>query len=518
MTSSPAFSPERADRAQAFFERILKHTKGRYARAPFTLTDWQRDEIIRPLFGTVRFDRQFGEWVRAYRIAWLELGRGNGKSEIMAGIGLLLLVADDEEGAEVYGAASDREQAGLVYRVARRMVELSPVLSRRLRIVESGKRIVDPRADSYYQVIAADAAGNLGENPHGIVFDEVIAQPSRDLWDALRTGMGKRRQPLMVAATTAGNDPASFAAAEHEYCLRVAEDPRLDPARLVFIRNTPAEADPWDERTWYHANPALGDFLALQQLRDEAREARLNPAAENIFRQMRLNQWVQQRTRWIPLETWDAAAGSVDPAELKGRRCFGGLDLASSVDIAALCWDFPWEGEAHKAIWRFWIPAERLRDLDRRTGGRASTWVRRGLLEITPGNVIDYKAILATIDADARSFDVVEIAYDRWGMTQLAQDLDEAGMRVVPFGQGYRDMSPPTKEWERLIYEGRYHHGGNEVMRWMFNNVTVRIDPAGNVKIDKAASGDRVDGCPAAVMALDRALRRTRRGRELVTL
>lgn len=510
MTTTPTsrrFSHEDADRTVAFFERILRHTKGQYARKPFILRPWQRDDIIRPLFGEQVYDPQYETWVRRYRIAWLELGRGNGKSEIMAGLALKLLVADDEEGAEVYGAAADREQAGLVYRVAKRMVELSPLLSRRLRVVDSRKRIVDPKYDSFYQVIAADAAGNLGENPHGIIFDEVLAQPNRDLWDALRTGMGKRRQPLMIAATTAGNDPNSFAASEHAYCEKIAEEPERDPSRFVYMRNAPKDADPWDEQTWYTANPALGDFLSLEQLRAEAREAKMNPRAETAFRQFRLNQWVGAASRWLSLEVWDATAGSVDLEALAGARCYGGLDLASSTDVAALCWNFPQEDGTHKALWRYWIPEDTLPDLDRRTAGRARAWVRRGILQATPGNVIDYRAIQEQIERDAARYRVESIAYDRWGMTQLAQILDDAGLEVVPFGQGFASMSPPTKEWERLILEGRYHHGGNDMTRWMISNVVMRTDPAGNVKIDKQRSAEKVDGAVAAVMALDGALR-----------
>jgi phage terminase large subunit-like protein len=197
----------------------------------------------------------------------------------------------------------------------------------------------------------------------------------------------------------------------------------------------------------------------------------------------------------------------VSEEQLAGRRCHGGLDLASTTDIAALCWDFP-DGEGgHDAVWRFWLPEERLGDLDRRTAGQASVWVRDGYLEVTPGNVIDYGSILQTIDGDAQRFDVVDLAYDRWGATQLAQMLTDAGMVVVQMGQGFASMSPPTKDMERLILEGDYRHGGNPVMRWMMDNVVIRQDPAGNVKIDKARSVEKVDGPVAAVMALDRAIR-----------
>jgi phage terminase large subunit-like protein len=340
-----AYMPARAARVENFFERVLHHTKGRFARAPFLLHDWQADDIIRPIFGTVRFDGQLSEWVRLYNEAWLELGRGDGKSEVLAGIALYLLCGDGEEGAEVYGAAADKDQAALVFNVAKRMVELSPILSHRLVVVDSRKRITDPKTSSVYQVIAADAAGNLGQGPHGIVFDEIIAQPSRDLFDALRTGLGKRDEPLLICATTAGNDPESFAAGEHDAAVAVFEDPAKQPNRYVYIRNTPmrvdlpkgwappaegpaevdgwvvipatadedtVEVDPWAEANWHYANPAIASgFLSLAQLRSEAAAAVADPMKENPFRQFRLNQWVSQATRALPLHVWDETAGMV---------------------------------------------------------------------------------------------------------------------------------------------------------------------------------------------------------------
>src|SRR5437870_8628787 len=247
------FCKQRADHVQAFFAELLFHTKGRFSRLPFILADWQRDDIIRPLFGTVRWDPEIDRYVRLYRIAWIEIARKNGKSELLAGIALYLLCADDEEGAEIYGAAKDRDQARKVFDVAARMVQLSPVLSKRLVVKAHEKRIIDEKTASYYETVAADAKGNLGHNPHGIIFDEILTQPSPDLWNALRTAMGTREQPLLVAATTAGNDPASFAAKEHEFCVRVSEDASVDPTRFVYARNTPSDADPWDESNWHHA-------------------------------------------------------------------------------------------------------------------------------------------------------------------------------------------------------------------------------------------------------------------------
>lgn len=486
------------------------HTKGLYARTPFLLSDWQRDEILVPVFGTVEWSEYMHRWIRQYRIAWLEMARKNGKSELLAGIALVLLAADDEEGAEVYSCARDRDQARAVYDPAERMVTLSPYLSKRFKCYKQTKRIVDERTGSFYEVIAADAAGNLGKNPHGILFDEVLTQPNAELWNALRTAMGTRAQPLLVAATTAGNDPSGFCAAEHAYSESVLHSPKLDRRRFVFMRNTPRDADWLDERHWYSANPALGQFLDIEALRDEAREAQLAPRKQNSFRQFRLNQWVQQATRWLDLDTWDSTAGIVVHERLAGRHCFAGLDLASTTDIAALCYDFPGEDGIHEALWRFWLPEERLPDLISRTGGQAATWERQGFLELTPGNVIDYNYIRTALIEDANRYDIREIAYDRWGMAQLQSELVEEGFTIVPFGQGFRDMSAPTKEWERLLLAGLYRHGGNPVMRWMADNIVVRTDPAGNLKIDKQRSHEKVDGAVAAVMALDRAQRHER--------
>jgi len=489
------------------FSELLRHTKGRWARRPFKLTAWQLGDIVGPLFGDVEYDPAGKAWVRTHRVAWIELARKNGKSELLAGIALVLTVADDEESAEVYGAAVDRDQASIVWAVAERMVQLSPTLSRRLRIYRQAKRIVDQRTASYYQVLAGDALGNLGLNPHGVLFDEVHAQRDRQLWDALRTSMGTRLQPLMVAATTAGNDPAGFAAQEHAYSEQVAADPALDRRRLVYLRNMPADADPWDEANWYHPNPALGDFLSLGALRDEAHEARLAPARENAFRQYRCNQWVRSVVRWLSLDAWDATAGLVDEDALAGRRCYGGLDLANTQDLTALCWAFPGPDGAVQLLWRHWCPEDRLADLDARTGGNASAWARQGYLTLTPGNVLDHAAVLTQVDADAHRFDVVDLAYDRWGMAQLRIDLADAGLAVVDMGQGFASMSPPTKAFERLVLAGQLHHGGNPLVRWQAGHVVTATDAAGNLKPDKARSHEKIDGIVAGVMALDRLTR-----------
>lgn len=502
----------------AIFDSILVHTKGRWARRPFHLAAWQRDEIVVPLLATVRWDVEAGVYVRQYRIAWIELARKNGKSELLAALALILLVADDEESAEVYGAAKDKDQARKVFDVAARMVELSPVLSRRLKINRHTKRIVDERTASYYEVVASDAEGNLGHNPHGVIFDEVLTQPNGDLWDAMRTAMGTRTQPLMIAATTAGSDMGGFCKAEHDYCLRVLDDPALDPTRFVYARNLPMDADPWDEANWLVPNPGLprypGDpeaFLSLQALRDEANEARQNPAKENAFRQYRLNQWVSQTTRWMPMHLWDALpvehVEHVEPEA--GAYAWGGLDLSAVSDLTSLCWLFHDGGEDSpvRLLWRHWIPEAMLPRLDDMTGGQATVWVRQGWLTATEGNVIDYDAVHATIAADCERWAVQALGIDRWNSTATTNWLQSNVRRltVEQVAQGYSGMSGPLKQTMRLVQRGLLDHGGNPLARWCYSAVEVRQDDAENirpVKPDRGRDRHRIDAVVSAAMAL----------------
>lgn len=502
------FDEQRADRVCFFFESMLVHTKGRWARKPFTLTAWQRDDIVRPLFGTVRWDDQYETWVRQFSIGWLELARGNGKSELLAGIALYLTLFDDEESAEVYGAASDREQAAMVFNVAQRMTELSPYLSRQLVVRSTRKTLIHFPTNSAYRIISADAEGNLGQDPHGIVFDEIIAQRNGSLYTALRTGLGKRTQALMVCATTAGNNPQSFAATEHDFMTRVTEDGNLAPGRFVYLRNTPKDVDVWAEANWKWANPALGDFLSIRTLRDEAQEARSDPTKENAFRQFRLNQWVEQITRWMPLHWWDQTAGRVDEAELTGRLCVGGLDLAATTDLAALAWFFPArdDDDTHAVVWRFFMNEDQFRTLNLRMGGVLDPWRRAGWVTVTEGDVIDYEVIHETIEADAESFDVRGLRIDRWNATATVNHLNRVGIENTTVGGSYGAFSPGMKELRRMVRSEAIRHGGNPVARWNLNCVDAKTDPDENVKPvkvkDRAATTNRIDGIVALIYAI----------------
>jgi phage terminase large subunit-like protein len=513
----------RARHVLAFFTELLCHTKGDYARRAFIPAVWERDEVLRPLFGTVEYDPLRRRYLRRYRELYLSTGRKNGKTELIAGIMLYLLVGDGEDAAEVYGLALDKDQAGLAYRAAARMVQLSPILARRLAVARSAQRIADESTASFFAVMAGDAAGALGPNPHGAYIDELLTQPSRELYDALRTGFGARAEPMLILATTADNDPAGFAAGERTWSEQVTEDPELDHARLVVLYAVPKDADWTDESVWKLANPGLGDYLDPRVLRSECSKAMANPAAERAFKQYRLNMQSAQAGKAIDMGRWAACGPAA--LELAGRRCYAGLDLASTIDLASYALDFPDGQGGHDVIWRVFTPEAALPALDRRTGGRASTWAAASLdghddtaglladlppatvLVTTEGDVLDYSAIKIALRADAERYDLAEIAFDRWGATQMASDLIEEGFPLLQVGQGFATMSGPTKELLRLIAAGLYRHGGHPLITWQAGNLITRTDPAGNLKPDKARSTEKIDSMVAGVMALDRAIR-----------
>jgi len=489
--------------AVAFFEKLLHHSKGEWAGQAFTLQPWQRDEVIRPLFGYKREDG-----TRRYRTAYIEVPRKNGKSTMAAGIALYLLFADGEPGAEVYCAAADRDQASIVFDEAKAMVESSPQLS---KLAEVYKRaIVVPSTRSVYRVLSADAFTKHGLNAHGVIFDELHAQPTRDLWDVLTTSTGARRQPLTVAITTAGFDRESICWEQHEYARQILEGIIQDDSFFAYIRAAGQDEDWTDEAVWRAANPSYGVTVKADYLANEARKAELTPAYQNTFRRLHLNQWTQQETRWLDLAKWDLCGTPVDEKLLFGTPCYAGLDLASSSDIASLALVFPAEAgeeERFQMLVRFWIPKESMIERARRDRVPYDAWVRQGLITATEGNVIDYGYIVRDIETLGEQYNVKEIAFDRWGAFQVSQALEGAGFTMVGFGQGFASMSAPTKELLRLVLDGKLAHGGNPVLRWMADNMVVSMDAAGNVKPNKEKSREKIDGMVSLIMALDRAVR-----------
>ena len=486
------------------FINCLKHTKGKWRGQPFALLPWQ-ETVIRDVFGTVKENGY-----RQYNTAYVEIPKKNGKSELAAGVALYMTCGDNEWGAEVYGCASDRQQASIVFDVAVDMVEQCPALKKRIKPVMSVKRLVYKPTNSFYQVLSAEAYTKHGLNVHAVIFDELHSQPNRELFDVMTKGSGDARtQPLFFLITTAGTDRHSVCFEQHQKAEDILQGRKIDPTFYPVIYGASDDADWSSEEVWRKANPSLGHTIDIEKVRNAYLSAKDNPAEENIFRQLRLNQWVKQSTRWMQMEKWDACAFPVDEREMLGWECYGGLDLSSSIDITAFVLVFPPRNDTEKYILLpyFWIPEENMRLRVRRDHVPYDVWEKQGYLQTTEGNVIHYGFIENFIDELGKKFHIKEIAFDRWGAVQMVQNLEGLGFTVVPFGQGFKDMSPPTKRLMELVLEKNVAHGGHPVLRWMMDNIFVRTDPAGNIKPDKEKSTEKIDGAVAAIMGLDRAIR-----------
>jgi phage terminase large subunit-like protein len=492
---------------------MLTHTKGQYARKPFTLDlEWQK-QIILDVFGTVK-----SNGMRQYSTCYVEVPKKNGKTEMAAGIGLGGLVLDGEPGAEVYLAASTRDQASICFRVAAQMVRNSPRLNSMCRIIDSTKTILlkeDP--NSFLKAISADAGTQDGINPSMAIFDELHRQKTVDLWDVLAFGMAVRRQPLLFAITTAGIIGESpICEKQHDYALQVKNGIITDPSYYPVIYNLDQEED-WTkegepERAgkpatgWYKANPSLGHFLPLDKVKEEYQRAASSPAQQNSFRRLRLCQWVGQETRYLPMDDWNACGDPFNLDQFVGKPCYAGLDLSSTQDITAFVMIFEQDGLLYW-VPHFWLPEFDLQKRARRDRVPYDIWAAQGLLHTTPGNQVDYQYVRQTIADLAKIYDIREIGYDRWNATQIVQQLTDDGMTMVPIGQGFQSMSAPTKELLRHVMSRKMRHGGNPILRWMADCLAVKQDPSDSVKpakADRRRTSKRIDGIVAGINAIAR--------------
>ncbi|QSX09547.1 terminase large subunit [Alkalibacter rhizosphaerae] len=503
MLETSYYDKAKADRVVAFIEN-LKHTKGKWAGKKFHLLPWQ-EQIVRDLFGIVG---ESGK--RQFLTAYVEIPKKQGKSELAAAIALYLLYADNEPSAEVYGAACDRSQASIVFDVAKQMVQMTPALLKRSKITAATKRIVNYSNVGFYQVLSAETGTKHGLNVSGLVFDEIHAQPNRKLYDVLTKGSGDaREQPLFFIITTAGNDKNSICYELHAKALDIKAGRKKDHSFYPVVYGL-TEADDWnDEANWYRANPSLGHTISIDRVREAYKNALDNPAEENVFKQLRLNIWTSATVCWIPDHIYNKGDLSIDVASLQGRECYGGLDLSSTSDITALVLVFPprCEDEKYIILPFFWLPEDTLELRCRRDHVLYDVWEMQGYIQTTEGNVIHYGFIEKFIEELGEKYHIKEIAFDRWNATQMVQNLEGMGFTVVPFGQGYKDMSPPSKELYKLLMGGSINHGGHPVLKWMAQNVVMRQDPAGNIKPDKEKSVEKIDGIVASIMALDRCIR-----------
>jgi phage terminase large subunit-like protein len=505
MLPTSHYDPRRADFAVNFIN-MLKHTTGEWYGKPFSLLPWQ-ETIVRDIFGIVDADGY-----RQFRIAYVEIGKKNGKSELAAAISLYLLFADGEAGAEVYSCAADINQASIVFNTARAMVEQCGDLANISKLVPSTKRIVFPHANSFYRVLSSENKSKQGFNVSGLIFDELFAQQTRDLFDTMTKYTGDaRRQPLYFLITTAGRDKTSICYEIHCKALAVRDGEKIDPAFYPAVFGI-EEGDDWnDEAVWRRVNPSIGVTIPYETVRAAYEQARQNPAEEMHFRQFRLNEWCNADVRWMPMGRWDACGEDVDFDEYEGRECYCGLDLSSTTDLTSLVLIFPPEGtdEKYTVLPFFWLPEEVIDLRSRRDHVPYAVWKKAGVFNTTEGNVVDYDHIVAFIAKLMARFKIRELAYDRYGAEKIRRDLEELGAEngftVFPMGQGFLSLSPPSKDFYQFVMEGKIRHGKHPVLDCNLANVIVDEDPAGNIKPNKRKSTEKIDGAVALIMGFARA-------------
>ena len=487
------------------FMSMLRLTDDFYSQ-PFVLQDWQH-RVLWDVYGTVN-----EKGLRQYRYAYLEIPKKNAKTTTIAGLALKHL-ALDPPGGQIYCCAADRDQAGLVYHAAMQMIEQDEDLEGLLKITDSKKLIVNKMTGTFMKVLSAEAFTKHGLNPTVVIFDELHAQPNRELWDVMTFGAGAaRKEPLWWVITTAGDDPDrnSIGWEVHEYARKVRDGEITDPYWYIKIYTAPEDADIFDEANWYKANPSLGVTIDIESVRQEAIGARNDLAKERLFRWLRLNQWIAvKQIGWLPLTLWDQTEGKWELASLVGKTCYAGLDLSSTTDLTATCLLFPPQDGLPdwRAIFEAWIPDYSMKERVHRDHVPYDRWVQAKHLHATPGNVVDYEFVEARLVALSKQYDIKILPTDPWNSRMLTQRLAKEGINVAEVPQNMANMSPAMKEIERLLKAGQLTHEKNPVARWCFGNINIAVDGNENIKPMKNKSADRIDLIVAMVNAMALAVR-----------
>lgn len=488
------YDKDAAELVVNFIERYVTHVKGEYSGQRIKLEEWQKGDIIRPLFGLKRKKDN----LRRYRTCYVEIPRKNAKSTLGAALALYLLLGDGESGAEVYSAAGDRDQARIIFDIAKGMVVQNSTLSERAELFQY--HIKKKGSQNFYKAISAEAGTKHGLNPHGVIFDELHVQKDRELWDVLTTAQGARTQPLTLAFTTAGYDKDSICYEVHEYARKVRDGIITDDSFLPVLYAADPNSDIYGVDTWRSANPGFGTIVKEDFIRQQANRIKNEPSFESTFRRLHLNQWVGSAETWIADDVWMGCSSTFIPEE--GAECYGGLDLAATKDITALVLVFPQQDETFGVVPYFFVPEDSVQERSLKENIHYDQWVKEGYITSTSGNVADYGFIKEKVFEVAEKYDLRALGYDRWNASQLVIELTDAGVPMSPFGQGFASMSAPTKHLERSIVSGKVAHGGNPVLRWMNSNVQIAQDPGGGIKIHKTKSREKVDGMVALVMAI----------------
>lgn len=497
-----------AERVEEFFATFLRHSKGEHAAKPFTLLDWQRDDLFYPLFGWLRLDDR-GQWVRRFTKAYVEISKKNGKSTIASGVGLYMLVGDGEMGAEVYSVATAKDQAMIVHREAMNMVEASDDLREVLEINRSTKNILFPGTNSFYRALSADSNTNEGLNPHALIADELHAwtgAAGRQLYNCIQWGFAARRQPLFFQITTAGSDILTPCKEQHDYAKLILSGRCQDTRTFALIHAADPTDDPWSEATWRKANPSLGHTISLESFAADAEEAKQKPSEQAQFRRYRLGIWTTGDSPWITPERWEACRAAEFPQleTLAERRCVAALDLSRTRDSTALV--FAWhDAETDQVHVRphFWLPRRTAEDL--RGVVPWEEWAAAGHCTLIDGEVIEY-AFIERYFADLQpQTGCTELAYDPHFATDVTLRIQEqTSVALTPFGQTIVNFSAPTHEFERRVLNRSIWHDANPVLAWQMSNAVCRTDANRNKRPVKPAQHDHraIDGVVAAIMAL----------------
>ena len=493
----------RVERVIAFLED-LPVTAGKKAGTPMKGRDWQRS-FLESVYA------EDSEGNRPVRTAVLSMARKNGKTGLAAGLALChLLGPEAEPRGECYAAANDRFQAGKMFAEMVAIIGQHPELEARCNIIRFRKEIevLDGKgAGSIFAALSSDAATKLGLSPSFTVVDELGYAPKRDLYDALDSAMGARDNPLLIAISTQAPDDNHVFSTLIDYGLKVNAGEIVDPSFHLTLFTAPESDDPMARETWLKANPALGDFRSEEDVARQAAQADRIPSKMQDFRNKILNQRVAAHVRFIAKAEWDACNGAVDLSGLKGRKCFGALDLSAARDLTAWVLVFPADDGTFDVLPRFFLPENGIADKSEADRVPYDVWAKQGLITLLPGATIDPGFVAEAMAEDAARFDIQAVAYDRWRIEDLKRELTAIGteMNLVPHGQGFRDMSPAVDVLERAVAEGKLRHGGNPVMQMCAANAVVTKDPAGGRKLDKAKAAGRIDGLVALAMALNQA-------------
>ena len=508
------FSIEKADRVKSFIETHCTFSKGEWSGKPFKLLPWQWEEIIKPLFGTINPDGY-----RQYRTVYCEVPKKNGKSELCAALGLYMLTNDGEEGAEVYIAAADREQASIVYKAAATMVSNNKTLEKHIKRLDSRKQMIYKKKNSFMQVLSSESYTKHGLSPSAVIIDEIHAHPNGDLYETLTAGTDyARRQQVVLIITTAGiYDKNSIwwklRMRAQQVKAGIIQDPRLLP---VLYLADPEKDNPEDEELWKRVNPSLDQIFTLNKIRQDFTEAKNDPSEFQNFLRFRLNIPIKSLSRWMPMDKWDKCGEIPNHDLLKDQTCYGGLDLSSKIDLSAFILVFPPDDPdgVFDVICNFYCPEEGILKRSRIDKVPYDIWAKKGFITATPGNVIDYNWIKKDIFQASKDYKLLEIGFDSWNAQATATDVmnelnpfgSDQGFQMVEMRQGPRTFNEPMKDLLVKIMEGKMRHGDHPVLRWCADNLVIRKDPNGNMAPDKEKATDKIDGMVALIMAWGRAM------------